>query len=87
MFDLFDVPTVRCQSCDMQNHAASVSTSGMISDQAVYRSRSLPLSRLAGTGKVQKGSQPQCLAGFGSTTLLQVSLDGCLAPFQACMQS
>ena len=67
----------------MQNLAASVNTSGITSDQAVYRSRSLPLSRLAGIGKTQQGSQPQGLAGFGSTTLLQVSLAGCLANLQA----
>ena len=60
-------------SAPMQACAASVGTH-MRSEPAVTRSRSLPLSRLAGTAKRQTGSQSQGLAGVGSTTLLQASL-------------
>ena len=58
----------------VQTHAGGVSTNNARSDQAVCRSRSLPLSRLAGAGKRQTGSQSLGLAGVGSTTLLQASL-------------
>ena len=60
-------------SAPMQASAASVSTH-IRNEQAVTRSRSLPLSRLAGTAKRQTGSQSQGLAGIGSTTLLQANL-------------
>ena len=58
----------------VQTSGGDVSTYSARSDQAVCRSRSLPLSRLAGTGKGQTGSQSLGLAGIGSTTLLQASL-------------
>ena len=65
----------------VQTSAGGVSTNNARSDQAVCRSRSLPLSRLAGAGKRQTGSQSVGLAGVGSTTLLQASLTAhCTAP-------
>ena len=64
----------------VQASAASVSTSSIKNDQAVCRSRSLPLSRLAGAPRRQTGSQSQGLAGVGSTTLLQASFTTYCAP-------
>ena len=65
----------------VQTSSGGVSTYSARSDQAACRSRSLPLSHLAGTGKCQTGSQSPGLAGIGSTTLLQAGLTAhCTAP-------
>ena len=65
----------------VQTSAAGVSANNARIDLAVCRSRSLPLSRLAGTAKCQRGTQSVGLAGFGSTTLLQASSTAhCIAP-------
>ncbi|KAL3139562.1 hypothetical protein ABBQ38_003882 [Trebouxia sp. C0009 RCD-2024] len=63
---------------DMRVASAGVSNSGIKNDQAVSRTRSLPLSRLAGTGRRQTGSQSHTLAGVGSATLLQALQDSVL---------